>query len=303
MFNVFLSLLIENQIIITMKDHGIIYVGVAVILLLLFTTIFGFVSNSKNKHNLNAEMVRTETLASEKAQLLSEIDQMKNDQTSLTGRYDSTQKSLAGAELRIIDRDRRMNTLRRDNTALEVDRKALAELQTVKADLDKTYNTLEQEYEKTLAQNKEQQSSLTQLEAQYKDVSSQLRQAELYTTDNFQAYGSRGKEKEKLTICARRTKNLNANFDVPENLKDPITFTILTPSGESITPEDAGLSWTFQPVPKNLTAGLSGVMGELENPRKVNLKYEAKENLAKGEYKIQIFSNNLNIGNCSLRFK
>jgi hypothetical protein len=286
-----------------MKDQGIIYSGVAVILLLLATTIFGFVSNSKNKRNLSAEMVRTETLASEKAQLLSEIDQLKTDQTSLTSRYDSAQKSIAGAESRIIERDRRINTLRRDNTALEVDRKALAELQTEKADLDKTYSSLQQEYEKALAQNKELQASLTKLEAQHKDVSSQFIQAELYTTDNFQSYGSRGKEKEKLTICARRTKNLNVNFEVPENLKDAITFTILTPSGETITPEDAGLSWKFQPDLQNLTAGLTGVMGELENARKVDLKYEAKEKLVKGEYKIQIFSNNLNIGNCRLRLK
>jgi myosin heavy subunit len=285
-----------------MKDQGIIYVGVAIILLLLATSIFGIVSNSKNKRNLNAERVRTETLASEKAQLLSEIDQVKNDQTSLTGRYDSTQQSLANAESRIIERDRRINTLRRDNTALEIESKKLAELQTEMIDLDATYNTLQQEYEKSLAQNKELQKSLTQLEAQHKDVSSQFRQAELYTTDNFQVYGSRGKEKEKLTICARRTKNLNVNFAVPENLKDSISFTILTPAGETITPEDAGLSWKFQPEPGNLTAGLTGVM-ELENPRKVDLKYEAKEKLAKGEYKIQIFSNNLNIGNCRLRLR
>ena len=283
-----------------MKDQGIIYVGVAVILLLLATTIFGFVSNSKNKRNLNAEMVRTETLASEKAKLLGEIDQLKNDQNSLTGRYDSAQKSIASAESRVIERDRRINTLRRDNTALEVDRKTLADLQTEKAELDKTHNTLQQEYEKALAQNKELQNSFTQLEAQHKDISSQFLQARLYTTDNFQAYGSRGKEKEKLTICARRTKKLNVNFDVPENLKDPVTFTILTPGGETITPEDAGLSWTFQPELQNLTASLTGILGDLENPRKVDFKYEAKEKLAKGEYKIQLFSNNLNIGNCRL---
>lgn len=285
-----------------MKENGIIYVGVGIISLLLITTVFAFVSNSRNKKRFNTEQIQSDSLRNVNLKLQSDLGQLTNEQTVLTSRNDSAMQSLAKADTRTKEMERRISTLRRDNTALTEDRKQLSQLQTEKAALDSSYTGLRQESEKISAQNKELQRSLSDLETRHKDVTGRFEMAGLYDSDNFAAYGSRGKEKEKLTIRARCTKKLNVNFDVPQDLKDPITYTIITPAGTTINPGDQGVSLRYVQDAGNYTASLSG-LAVIEQPRKVELSYATKEKLMKGEYKIEIFSNSRNIGNCRLVLK
>ena len=125
----------------------------------------------------------------------------------------------------------------------------------------------------------------------------------MYRTDNIELYGSRGNKKDKLTIYAGRTKKLNLNFEVPQNLTEAISFKIVTPTGTTITPEDKSLSWVTEPYSHNLTASLSSGPGDFGVPRKVVLTYNAKEKLTSGEYKIQILSADKIIGNCRIKLR
>ena len=86
-------------------------------------------------------------------------------------------------------------------------------------------------------------------------------------------------------------------------MNETISFKIITPAGTTITPEDKSLSWTIEQNSWNFTASLSSVTGEFEASRKVVLTYTSKEKLKSGEYKIQIFSNDKNIGNCRVKLK
>jgi vacuolar-type H+-ATPase subunit I/STV1 len=282
-----------------MNERTINYVGAAIIALLLFTTIFGFVSNSKNKRNLNAEKLRTESLLSEKLQVQKELDKLKTDFSELKNLSDVNEKLLAETNQKISDNERRIRVLSGENKNLLKNKKELEDLQIVKANLDKEYADLKLDHEKLLAKNNDLQNSMKALETQKNDLIEKLQMNETYTADNFHAFGTRGKA-DRLVF---RAKKLNVNFEVPQSLTEAISFKILTPSGSVITSEDKALTWIISMDERNLTASLSPFTGEFEPSRQVSLNYASKKKLPSGEYKIQLLCADKNIGNCRVRLK
>jgi hypothetical protein len=278
-----------------MENRNIVYTGGGVIMILLFLTIFGFVSNAKNKNNLENEQLQTENLTRHLQQVLDERDSVIFELKSLSTENDSVNRMLAESEDRVAMGSRRISSLSRDNKELTGVREEFEELQKSKAELDNTYADLQLKHKEVLAQNNELQNSLKATETQRSDVMGRFEYATLYNADNFLVTATRG-AKDKVVACASRAKRLNASFEVPQNLTDSITYNIETPSGTIINPE----AYIFPENDHNLTAGLTGLNQVINNPRKVRLTYDVEDKLEKGEYKIQFISNGNNIGNCRL---
>ncbi|HQG63413.1 MAG TPA: hypothetical protein PK719_07125 [Bacteroidales bacterium] len=278
-------------------------IGIALIILFLLLAGLGFIMNSKNKKNLNAEKLRSESLLSEKLLVEKELEKVKNDLVSLQAKNDADVKTLADLRSSISDKDKRIASLSRQNKTLTSDKTELAAIRQAKETLDNELAALKSDYERQVSQNNELQKSISALEADKANLESQLKEMTLYDSDNFMVYGSRGKKKEKLTFWAFRTKKLNINFEVPQSLTENMNFKVTTPSGTTLTAENASLTWDIAPDPKNFTASLSSVTGKFEQSRTVSLTYASKEKLAKGEYKIQILCNDRTIGNCRVRLK
>jgi len=282
-----------------MKERTVTYVGAVIIALLLISTIFAFVSNSKNKRDLNAEKLRTESLLSEKLQNEQELAKLKADFSGLQVKSDANDKLLAETNQQITDINRRIRALSGENVNLRASKKELEELQVVKDSLDKEYDKLKLNQEKLVTQNDDLQNSIKALETSKSDLIEKLRINETYDADNFYAYGSRGKA-DRLVF---RAKKLNVNFEVPQSLTEAISFKVLTPSGTTISSDDKALTWTISQDERNFTASLSAVTGESEPSQQVSLNYASKKRLAPGEYKIQILCSDQNIGNCRLKLK
>ena len=282
-----------------MKERTVTYVGAVIIALLLISTIFAFVSNSKNKRDLNAEKLRTESLLSEKLQNEQELAKLKADFSGLQVKSDANDKLLAETNQQITDINRRIRALSGENVNLRASKKELEELQVVKDSLDKEYDKLKLNQEKLVTQNDDLQNAIKALETSKSDFIEKLRINETYDTDNFYAYGSRGKA-DRLVF---RAKKLNVNFEVPQSLTEAISFKVLTPSGTTISSDDKALTGTISQDERNFTASLSAVTGESEPSQQVSLNYASKKRLAPGEYKIQILCSDQNIGNCRLKLK
>jgi len=286
-----------------MEDNSrntILRIGVVILILLLLGFVYALVRNNKNKQNLNSEKLVTERLLSEKTAIQSELDKLQSEIAGLREQSNATSKLLTETETKLSDAEKRMKSL-----SGQYARKSKAyeeEFNKQKAEFEKEYSSLKSNYDNLMAQNGDLQKKLTSLEAQTSDLLEKLRINDTFDSDDFQTYGSRGK-KDKIVVFARRVKKLNVNFEVPQNLSEAISFKIITPSGTTITPEDRALSWMFPPDTNGLTASLSPVTAEFEQSRRVTLTYTPKEKLMPGEYKIQIFSNNKNIGNCRIRLR
>lgn len=276
------------------------YVGLTVIVLLLIGLVFTMVSNSNGKKNLNDEKMASEKLLSEKLSIEKELAKVQADFSALKLESDANQKLLDETNMKIADNEKKINSINSEIRALRVSKKELEELKKLKSDLEKELSGLKYDSERLMAQNKGLENSLKSMDAENKNLALQLEKVRMNNTDNFMVTATRGKNTEKIVVCASRAKKLNLAFEVPQNLTEAISFRIVTPSGSTINPDDRGISWFIPPDPRNLTASLSSVTGEFEQSRQVALSYVSKGKLAKGEYKIQILSNGNNIGNCRI---
>ena len=285
-----------------MNNKTLTTVGAIIIALLLLSTVYAFISNAKNKKNLSAERLLTESLTSEKQAVQQELEKLKTDFAALNDKADAGAKLLAAAETELTEKNNRIYSLSRSNNNLKKDLGDFENLKAEKANLDKEFETLKTNYDKLTAQSDNLENTMKNLEAEKSDLVQKLQMIETYDTDNFEIFGSRGKN-NKLTVKSLCTKKLTVNFDVPQSLSETVSFKITTPSGTIITPDDKALAWTISEAPVNLTVGLALVAAPFESPRQVSLSYSSKERLTPGEYKIQIISNDKNIGNCRVRLR
>ncbi len=285
-----------------MNNKTLTTVGAIIIALLLLSTVYAFISNAKNKKNLKAEMLQTESLTSEKQAVQQELEKLKTDFAALSDKADASAKLLATAENELTEKNNRIYSLSRSNNNLKNDLKDFETLKTEKANLDTEFETLKTNYDRLSVKSDNLENSIKNLEAEKSDLVGKLQLIETYDSDNFETFGSRGK-KNKLTVRSMCTKKLNVNFEVPQSLSEAISFKITTPEGTVITPDDKALAWTISDPPVNLTAGLLVAAAPFENSRQVSLSYAASERLTPGEYKIQIICNDKNIGNCRVRLR
>lgn len=278
----------------------ITYVGAVVIALLLLGLILTMVFNSRNRNSLKAEKLATERLLTEKSAIQNDLDKVREEISSLKLRSDENARLLSDTEAKLADTEKRMRFLSSQNA--KKSKAAEEEFQIQKAALEKEYADLKLSYDNQMSENGNLQKKLAEMEAQTNDLLEKLKAMSTFDSDNFQVMGTRGKN-DRQVVVARRVKKLSVNFEVPQSLTDAISFRIVTPTGTTITPEDKSLSWIFPPNARHLTASLSPVTSEFEESRKVTLTYAPKEKLVPGEYKIQIFSNGQNIGNCRIRLR
>lgn len=290
-----------------MKEKTLKYAGTTIIALLLIIATIAFISNSKNKRNYNEEKTRNESISSQKLQVSQDLAKVKNDMAAIAAKKESDEKLMTANNSRLAEAEKRLSQMSKENSSLMNDRNDLVQLRKTKSDLDKAYEDLKLKQETASSRIKELENSTILLDAQKKELSENLADAEKYRTSNIEIYGSRGNKKDKLTFMARRTKKLNLNFDIPQNLNEPISLRIITPEGKTITPSDKTLTSYIRPDINYLTASLSAISptvpGEINSSQKVTISYTPEETFKKGEYKIQIFSNDRNIGNCRLSLR
>lgn len=282
------------------NQKTITYVGAVVIVLLLLGLILTMVFNSRNRNSLKAEKLTTERLLTEKSAIQNDLDKVREEISNLKLRSDENARLLSDTEAKLADTEKRMRYLSSQNAMKS--KAAEEEFQIQKAALEKEYADLKLSYDNQMSENGNLQKKLAEMEAQTNDLLEKLKAMSTFDSDNFQVMGTRGKN-DRQVVFARRVKKLSVNFEVPQSLTDAISFRIVTPTGTTITPEDKSLSWIFPPNVRHLTASLSPVTSEFEESRKVTLTYAPKEKLVPGEYKIQIFSNGQNIGNCRIRLR
>jgi FtsZ-binding cell division protein ZapB len=284
----------------TNERIGLIAAAVIIIALLLLT-FGGIKSKNRIKEDLVSEKSRSEALVTEKSQLEQEIAKFRQELADLQGKSDATDKLLEEANTKLAASQRRINNLsRQTNEAAESLRKELADVQALKADLEKKYSALNLNYDQLVAQNNDLKSSLEAAEAK---LAKAIQENTLYDANNFQVSALKGKTGERLTAKGCMTKRLSITFDVPQSLTESVSFKVTTPDGTVAGPDDKALSWTFPTDMKELTASISPLSGVFESAKPVKLIYAPGKRLKKGEYKIEVLCSSSPLGNCRITLK
>jgi peptidoglycan hydrolase CwlO-like protein len=272
----------------------LITAAIAVIALIVMTSV-----NIKTKKNLKSEQLALKTLSVEKAAIEKELRNANVKFSGLQSEFDINTGRLKESAIKLDETEKRINSLVSENRSLRATGKELAELKKTKTALENEMAQLRSEQLSLRSKNVDLQANISSLEREKKDLEARLDMATLYRSDNFLATAT-GKKSEKLVIRASRAKKLNLAFEIPQNLSEDLSFKIVTPTGNVISPDDKNLSWRYQENEREFTASLSSATSEFEKSRRVVLNYSVKEKLAKGEYRIQIMSNGNNIGNCRM---
>ncbi len=119
--------------------------------------------------------------------------------TALTTKKESDEKAMAETEFQDWQKPKnRIAHMSKENSSLLKDRNELVQLQKSKSDLDKVYEDLKLKQETASSRIKDLENSAILLDAQKKELSENLADAEKYRTDNIEIYGSRGKKKIRL---------------------------------------------------------------------------------------------------------
>lgn len=287
---------------------------VALVVTLLFviatgTAVYLFKLNAQAEEALIGEKVKSEKMLSEKLALSKEIEKLKKDIEGYKGQSSAFDKKLADMEARLKQKENQLNGMSKShNTTINDYKKQLAELQHMRDQLNAE-----------LAKQNEQMAALMKENGTLKDAIAMMEVSnEELVTKNYvlsqiisENYGVEAhKKRNKLTVSAKKTKEIQLGFDVPSTVSENLSFVITSPDGSQTSSNTSKtISYTmlneFQFSDATATASLNTTVpvSNIDQKKHVVLSYKPEDKLAKGVYQINIYSDGSFIGSSQLRLK
>lgn len=212
--------------------------------------------NSVLETSLEQEKLKSESLLSEKLLLEKDLEKMRVQLSSLKGINDDLDETVRKAEAKFADREAELNRLKRQNSTLADVRKQRQDLLRVQRELENELTALKGSYAALENENRMLSNNIVQLQERNRILSEDLNRAMFASIDQSQVQAVKGK-KERLTVRAKRTGKLIADFDVPANLRN-ISFRIVDPKGNALTEKHGSIVYHASAADQNVVASSEG---------------------------------------------
>ena len=270
------------------KKKRIVMGVLAFLTLVGFMTTFYFQGESQRlAHVVDDGKLHSERLLAEKLQLDKQIAELRvrgeMDQEAL-GESESKMEALRRRVEGAIAHSKGLESSARKGNRLE---KELAALRLLKEQLELKLTT-------AASITRDAEDQLYNVTVERDALASKLenQQAAASMVNNAEVDALRGK-KGRLTVLARRTKELRMAFDMPQNLAQGASFKIIAPDGRNYTGADPSVSMSIdRPEPEPTTSidlmPLSTTPGERAS--RVHLKFTPTEKLQPGTYRIDVMA-------------
>ncbi len=262
------------------------------------TTIFMVGGGSdKVKAAVEKERLENERLLGDKLQL----EKRLNDQE---GSLHDERKRNTDADARIADLERRVKQAQEHARALEGRARST----------DKAKKDLAE----AQAQREQLMTQLAELRSSERDLRGQLAQAMAdrdaiaarfdqqqqgaQMVNNAEVDALRGK-KEKLTVVAKRTRQIRMAFDLPEHLAQQANFKIISPKGRSYEGKDPSIAMSIDPHEGEPMASVELLSGPGSRASRIHLTFRPKEKLEPGLYRIDVRSGDTYLNTVLLRLR
>lgn len=256
--------------------------------------------NSSLKTGLQEERLKSESLLSERLQLEKEMQKVKDQLLLLEGQNTELNNVVKNASAKLQSQEADYNRLKKENLSLNQIKKQRQELIALQNQLENELQSLRGSYAALQSQNSELNNKVASLQERNKLLNDELNRAMFAAVDQSQIQAIKGKH-ERLTVKARKTKKLIANFEVPANLND-LSFRIIDAQGKLLKQEDGTIASTVFPSDNNITASAdAAVVGN--KLQKVEMVYIPKEKLKTGVYTVEILNENLYVGSLKVKLK
>ena len=290
----------------TSSRESRVAIGVTLLFLLAMGFAIFYFSDGRNlKKDLTSEKVKSEKMLSEKLALSKELDKLKNEIDSYKGKNASLDKSLADLKSKLQKKEAEFNRMAANSSPNY--KKQFQELQAIKADLDKTLARLNEELSALQSENNDLRTSLAMMEANNEQLAVNNKNLTRMIVNNLEAEAQ--KKNNKLTVNAKKTKEIILAFEVPVSMSEQLKFNIVFPDGKQVASNNSK-NITYAVNHKDFVFSDAEVVASTQNlfvksddSKQIALSYKADSKLKPGTYQIDIYSENEYLGSCRMKLK
>lgn len=270
-------------------------------LVALILSINFYTNNQTLKGQSEKERLNAENLLSEKLALQKDVDKFNNQLTTLKGKNKELDKSLADANQNISAKQTELNRLIKENKDVKEIKAKLAELEALKSDLNAQLNDRNRQIESINQEKLALNNSIDQLKNENKLMSENM---QIMVANNFLIEALKGK-KEKLTVVAKRTSKIKADFDIPTDIEANLNFKIIKPNGSSVdSKSDKTISLnSISNSTSDLVASSGSYVGIPVKTKRVRMVYQPTEKMSTGIYSIEVYNNGTYLGTSQVKLK
>lgn len=290
----------------TSSRESRVAIGVTLLFLLAMGFAIFYFSDGRNlKKDLASEKVKSEKMLSEKLALSKELDKLKNEIDSYKGKNASLDKSLADLKSKLQKKEAEFNRMAANSSPNY--KKQFQELQAIKADLDKTLARLNEELSALQSENYNLRTSLAMMEANNEQLAVNNKNLTRMIVNNLEAEAQ--KKNNKLTVNARKTKEIVLAFEVPASMSEQLKFNIVFPDGKQVASNNSkNITYTvnhkdFVFSNAEVVASTQNLFVKSDDSKQIALSYKADSKLKPGTYQIDIYSENEYLGSCRMKLK
>lgn len=232
--------------------------------------------------------IQQERLISEKLQLEKSIAQYKSELTKK-----GTENS--GLTFQIAEQLATIESMEKENrhlrsTALQVNalKKQKGELEAMLKVLERDMKNMNNTVSDLTTENARIRIENRDLAANNVKLNEQVNALQEVAINNALIEAVKGKKKEKLTVVAKRTKELKMEVDLPTSMTQNLKLKVIDPSGIELTEKDGTASIKEVLNENTLTASLTLIEGEFVNAKRMRLEYAPKSKLKSGTYTLEV---------------
>lgn len=256
--------------------------------------------NNTLETNLQNAKLKGEALLSEKLLLEKDIEKMRGQLSSLKGINTDLDNLVSQTEARMSSQESELRKLKKQNSSLTQVRKQREELLQLKTDLEGQLLALRASYADMENTNMVLSNTIAQLQEQNRLLTRDLNNAMFATMDHTQVQAVKGK-KERLTVKAKRTHKLVADFQIPASLRN-VSFRILDQNGNVLTDKQGMIVSKTDVSDENVVASI-GDNGAGNGQQKVHMEYIPKQRMRSGTYTVEILNDNLYVGSLNVKLR
>lgn len=261
--------------------------------------------NGKNgaERLLTDEKLKSEKMLSEKLALAKEIDKLKRDILTQTGKNGELSKNLQSMQQQLTKKETELAVLNKSLNELGWYKKQVADLKKSKELSDRELSDLKSKLVTLEKENNDMLYSVTVLQEDNNLLTERNQMLSGLMANNYGLEAH--KKKDKLTVKAKKTKAIVMGFDIPYEMSERLSFTITNPDGTKLASNQS--KSIFYAVNENLesntvilasTKGLSTIG---KHTKRVTLTYHPEKKIKGGVYLIEIYAEDNYVGTSQIR--
>ncbi|MEO5571089.1 MAG: hypothetical protein ABIT08_01075 [Bacteroidia bacterium] len=273
-------------------------IAFGLIFLFLCTIGFFYSSNCTLKENLNNQKELAQGLIMEKTLLNKELSSYKKNVSDLSGEKQNLQNMLDVSNFKLSNNNLEIKNLKKENSSIKSLRSQITQLKQMNANAQ---NMAEANKKQMQSEISSLNSTVSSLRNDNKELSDNVELLRSVTADNFTMQTT--KRKERLTVIARRTREMKVSFEVPQGIETQINFNIIAPDGTKLSGNNDGISFVITDNPNAIFTASSNDNNPLKLSKKVEMTYQPKQKLKAGDYTIEMTNKNIHVAYCHVKLR